>query len=115
MGGNPAFKAARIGNVRAAAVVYGGGMENLSDDELADLGFPLLLVTGSDDAWPMGTVQALLPRMNAVGSDLEVFVYPRARHGYAQPLYAGGDNLDPVATEATWEVLDSFFARNLGE
>ena len=115
MGGNPAFNAARIGNVRAAAVVYGGGMENLSDDELAELGFPLLLVTGSDDAWPMGTVQALLPRMNAVGAELEVFVYPRARHGYAQPLYAGGDNLDPVATEATWEVLESFFARNLGE
>jgi hypothetical protein len=36
-------------------------MESLSDDELAGLGFPLLLVTGSDDAWPMTTVEALLP------------------------------------------------------
>jgi len=115
MGGNPAFNAARMGNVSAAAVVYGGGMENLSDDELAALGFPLLLISGSDDAWPMGTIQALLPRMNAVGADLEVYVYPQARHAYAQPLYAGGDNLDPVATEATWEVLEGFFARNLGE
>jgi len=114
MGGSPAFSVARLGDVGAAAVVYGGGMESLSDEELAELGFPLLLVTGSDDAWPMGTVQALLPRMNAVGADLEVFVYPRARHAYAQPLYASGANLDPVATEATWEVLESFFGRNLG-
>jgi len=115
MGGDPAFTAARMGDVGAAAVVYGGGMESLSDEELAALDFPLLLVTGSDDAWPMGTVQALLPRMNAVGAELEIYVYPRARHAYAQPLFAGGDNLDPVATEATWEVLESFFARNLGD
>ena len=115
MGGNPAFAAARLGSpeVRGAAVVYGGGMESLTDEELAGLEFPLLLVTGSDDAWPMTTVQALLPRMNAVGSELEVYVYPRARHGYAQPLYAAGANLDAGATEATWEVLESFLARNL--
>lgn len=110
MGGNPAFSAARMGNAAAAAVVYGGGMENLSDEELAALGFPLLLVTGSDDAWPMGTVQALLHRMK----NLEVYVYPNARHGYAQPLYAGGDNLDEKATETTWRVLEIFFDRSLG-
>ena len=52
---------------------------------------------------------------NAAGADLEVYVYPQARHAYAQPLYAGGDNLDPVATEATWAVLESFFRRNLGD
>lgn len=115
MGGNPAFSAARMGGegIGAAAVVYGGGMESLSDDELAGLGFPLLLVTGSDDAWPMTTVETLLPRMNALGAALEVYVYPRARHGFAQPLYAGGDNLDPLAIEATWRMLEGFFERNL--
>jgi carboxymethylenebutenolidase len=110
MGGNPAFTAARLGGADASAAVYGGGMEVLSDDELQTLGFPLLLVTGSDDDWPMGTIQALLPRMK----NLEVYVYPNARHGYAQPLFAGGANLDEEATETTWEVIEAFLDRNLG-
>lgn len=66
---------------------------------------------------------AALPAQSAINTfqlkrahgDPASYVYPQARHGYVQPLYAGVGNLDPVATKATWEVLESFFARNLGQ
>ncbi len=100
--------------VLTTVILYGGGMEAEPDSQLARLQRPVLLVTGSKDAWALDTALELIPRLDAVAHGAEVFIYPGAGHPYAQPLFAGGDNYDPVATEASWRVVDDFLARQLG-
>lgn len=115
MGGAPAFRAVALspGAVVGAASVYGGGVEQIVANAEDGLGVPLLLVTGSDDAWPMASVDALVGGDAAADAVTEVHVIPAARHGYAQPLYAGGANLDAEATRVTWLLLDDFVSRLL--
>lgn len=115
MGGAPAVRASFLSPeaVVGAVSVYGGGVEQTIANGQDGLRTPLLIVTGSDDAWPMATVTTLLE--GDIGPDAltEVYVIPAARHGYAQPLYAGGVNLDAEATRITWMVLDDFLQRLL--
>lgn len=99
--------------VLTTVILYGGGMEAESDSQLARLERPVLLVTGSKDTWALDTALDLVPRLDAVAHGAEVFIYPGARHAYAQPLFAEGANYDEVATEASWRVVDDFLARLL--
>ncbi len=116
MGGAPAMNAAYLvpGAVKAVANVYGGGSENVVARHEGQLPAPFLFVTGSDDVWPMDGLRTLLGEAGSDPGALEVHVFPGARHGYAQPLYAAGANLDADATAATWTVLHAFLARHLG-
>lgn len=116
MGGGPAMRIALAEPelVSAVAVVYGGGIEGAEVEAYRRLGGPVLAVTGSEDAWALDSALALLTRLAEAGRGLELYVIPGARHAYAQPLYAGGENYDPVATRSTWNVLDDFLARAIG-
>lgn len=69
--------------VLTTVIMYGGGMEAEPDSQLARLERPILLVTGSKDAWALATALDLVPRLDAVAHGAEVFIYPGARYAYA--------------------------------
>ena len=114
MGGDWAFATALRNpeHVDAAVVVYGGGMDAHADSALAGLEFAPLFVTGSADAWALNSMTALLPRLESARG-AELYVYPGARHAYAQPLFAEGDNLDAEATRLTWMLVEDYLERML--
>jgi len=114
MGGNEAVNATLLNPdaVAATVVVYGGGIEHHTIDELRTLG-PLLAVTGSRDTWALNSALAVRPMMEEAGRDLELYVYPGADHAYSQPLYAAGANYDSTATAVTWLLIQNFLERHL--
>jgi len=114
-GGDWAFRLllAHPDRIVAAAILYGGGMEAHPDSLLARIRSPILLATGSADSWALATALALLPRLDSLARGAELYVYPKAQHAFAQPLYGGGVGYDPVATTATWRVVDDYLRRQL--
>ncbi len=95
----------------ATAIVYGGSYDNLEKEKLDKVKSPILVITGSLDNWPM---QAALNFLQTQKEKLfELYVYPGADHGFAQPLFNGGKNYNAVATRVTWMLMEDFLARNL--
>ena len=115
MGGNEAVNATLLNPdaVAATVVVYGGGIERHTIDELRTLSGPLLAVTGSRDTWALNSALAVRPMMEEAGRDLELYIYPGADHAYSQPLYAAGANYDSTATAVTWLLIQNFLERHL--
>lgn len=95
----------------ATVIVYGGDYDKIDKEKLDKLESPVLAITGSLDEWPL---QAALNFLTNEKSKLfEMHVYPRAGHGYAQPLFSGGKNYNAEATRVTWMLMEDFLARNL--
>jgi carboxymethylenebutenolidase len=112
MGGKIALEG-MLGNqnrVVAAASIYGGSFEDLDEAKLKSAG-PMLIVTGSKDEWSYPSLIALQERMRKLEHPVATFVYPNADHGYAQPFFMGGKNLDQGSIDATQAVVDQFFAK----
>lgn len=107
MGASIALKAAaHTDNMfGAVAAIYGGGYQDLSDDELSKMP-STLIVSGSADGWSYQELLTLQERMHALGNPAQTLVYPNAGHGYAQPQFIQGANLHPGAMAATRAVLD---------
>lgn len=112
MGGAPALRAALMSGerLRAVAAVYGGGLENVAGVQDLISSIPVLIVTGSDDAWPMASLRELWPLTDASATFPETLILRGARHGFAQPLYAGGDNYDEAATRRMWGAVEGLLA-----
>jgi dienelactone hydrolase len=75
---------------KATIIVYGGNYDKIDKSRLAKLHNPVLTITGSLDKWPMQAALNFLE--NEKDKSLELHVYPRADHGYAQPLFNEGKN-----------------------
>lgn len=69
-------------------------------------------MTGSKDQWALDMAVKMIPRMAEASKEAEIDVYPGADHGFTQPLYADGANLDPEATRMTWLLLEDFPGRH---
>ncbi len=98
--------------VKAVGLIYGSGYDSIPDDLLAATG-PILSISGGSDEWSFPQQVELEQRMRNLGNQIESYVYPGADHGFAQPLYDNGNNLDAGATDAMRLVLDAFLARHL--
>jgi carboxymethylenebutenolidase len=113
MGVKHALSAAlRNTSVRATVLWYG---EPVKDPEaLRHLGGAALLIVGSHDG-PSAADGALAfsKAADAAGVGAEVYVYPGADHAFAQPLFNQGRTYDPVATEVSWKLTESFLTRRL--
>ena len=70
-----------------------------------------MLITGSADAWAMGSLTDVQTMMAPLERSPEVYIYPEARHAFAQILYNGGENFDAGATEMAWLNIDGFLRR----
>jgi dienelactone hydrolase len=99
--------------VSATVMIYGFGFDKIDPKRLETLKSPVLVITGGEDA---GSVQAAFhfqASMKEAKQAFELFVYPGADHGYAQPLFNGGKNYNAEAVRATWVVVDDFLHSQL--
>jgi carboxymethylenebutenolidase len=119
MGGWASVMAACELPLAAAVSFYGGGLVHPRPGigltpligRLASIRCPLLLVFGAKDAGiPSADVGALQARLNSLGKDHEVEVYPEAGHGFFcedRAVY------NRAAAEASWERATAWLASKL--
>ena len=91
--------------VSASVMTYGFGFDNFKS--------PVLVIAGSEDT---GATQAAINFLSTVKEAkrlCEMFVYPGADHGYAQPLFNEGKNYNPEAVRTTWALVEDLLASHL--
>jgi carboxymethylenebutenolidase len=97
--------------LEAVCTFYGGGMQVLFD-ELHRLRSPVLGLFGEQDvSIPVGTVQEFDRRLDQLGVDHEIRVYPNAGHAF----FREGDPkvYRPEAALDAWQRVREFFAKYL--
>jgi carboxymethylenebutenolidase len=111
MGGRITFlSSCRIDGIAAAAPFYGGGIGGLLD--LAEnISAPMLLFFGDQDPFiPNEEVDKIRTRLQALGKDADIRVYPGAPHGF---FCNDRDSYRPEAANDAWRRLKEFFAKHL--
>lgn len=99
--------------ISATVLVYGGSFDSIDPARLITLSSPILTVAGSKDAWAASSAINFLSIMGKLGLPSEVYLYPNADHGYAQPLFHAGANYNAEATRVTWLLAEDFLDRHL--
>jgi carboxymethylenebutenolidase len=99
--------------VSATVMIYGFGFDKIETKRLERLRSPVLVVAGGEDSDAMQAATSFLANMNKAKRLCEMFVYPGADHGYAQPLFNEGKNYKPEAVRATWVVVEDFLDSRL--
>ena len=115
MGGQPSLLA-NLNDpdaVSATVIVYGFGFDKLKTGRLERLKSPVLVVSGAEDTGAVQAAGGFLANMKAAKRQCEMFIYPGADHGYAQPLFNGGKNFSPEAVRVSWVVIDDFLDSHL--
>lgn len=100
-------------SVNGTVIIYGGDFDKINSERLEKLKSPVLTITGSEDSWSLPSSTNFLDIMIQEGKSSELYVYPGARHAYAQPLYNEGKNYDEEATRITWLLVEDFLKRVL--
>jgi carboxymethylenebutenolidase len=98
-------------SVAATVLFYGNAVTD--PEALSVLESPVLFMTGSKDNPQVGFTFS--NAMDEAGKMAELYIYPGARHAYAQPLFNGGQNFDETATRVSWVLADDFLIRHLSE
>lgn len=88
-------------------ILFYGNVTN-DKEQIAKMTFPVLMVMGALDN-PAGAI-AFFNRVNDASGTARLFVYPGARHAYAQKLFNNGANYDEKAKEASLEVAFRFLS-----
>jgi dienelactone hydrolase len=95
----------------ATVLIYAGDYDMITPSKIEKLKSPILAISGSLDKW---AVQAALNFFtNEKSKSFELYIYPGADHGYAQPLFLNGKNYDAEATRMTWKLTEDFLSRHL--
>ena len=120
MGGRVAFLAAcRIGEVKASAPFYGGGMVTPRQpggkapiDYVGDLSAKVLAFFGGKDAFiPITEVDEFRDALKKAGKPAEVVFYPDADHGF---MCDDRPSFHPVHSKEAWARTIAFFKEYLG-
>ena len=99
--------------VSASVIIYGFGFDKIDTKQLDRLESPVLVIAGSEDTGATQAAINFLSGMKAARRACEIFVYPGADHGYAQPLFNEGKNYNPEAVRTTWVLVEDFLASHL--
>ncbi len=99
--------------IQAAVLVYGGGHDDVSSENIAVFGKLALVVSGSSDDWSYPKLLKLQDRAHDLGTPVETYVYPGAYHALEQKLFNVGNNFDPLAKDTTETTMDSFLQRTM--
>jgi dienelactone hydrolase len=83
--------------VSATVIIYGFGFDKIDTKQLEKLKSPVLVIAGSEDTGATQAAINFLSTMKEAKRLCEMFVYPGADHGYAQPLLSEGKNYNPEA------------------
>jgi len=100
-------------SVNGTLIIYGGDFDQINSERLEKLNSPVFTITGSEDGWSLPSSTNFLDIMIKAGKPSELYVYPGAKHAYAQPLYNEGKNYDEEATRITWLLVEDFLKRVL--
>ncbi len=88
-------------------ILFYGNVTN-DKEQLAKITFPALMVMGALDN-PAGAI-AFFNGVNEASGTARLFIYPGARHAFAQKLFNNGANYDEKAKEASMEVAFRFLS-----
>jgi carboxymethylenebutenolidase len=99
--------------VSASVLIYGFGFDKIDTKQLEKLKSSVLVIAGSEDFGAMQAAIKFLSNMKEANRLCEMFVYPGADHGYAQPLFNEGKNYNPEAVRTTWVLVEDFLASHL--
>ena len=87
--------------VSGTVIVYGSGFDKVDTQRLERLKSPVLVIAGGEDTGAMQAAIHFLSTMREAKRPCEIFVYPGADHGYAQPLFNEGKNYNLEAVRTT--------------
>jgi carboxymethylenebutenolidase len=99
--------------VSASVIIYGFGFDKIDAKQLDRLKSPVLVIAGGEDTGATQAAVNFLSTMREAKRQCEIFVYPGADHGYAQPLFNEGKNYNPEAVRTTWILVEDFLATHL--
>jgi len=94
--------------VSATVMIYGFGFDKIDTKRLERLKGPVLVIAGGEDTGATQAAINFLSNMKEAKRPYEMFVYPGANHGYAQPLFNDGKNYNPEAVRTTWLLVEDF-------
>jgi carboxymethylenebutenolidase len=115
MGGLESFHANLndVEAVSASVMIYGSGFDKIDTKKLETLRSPVLVIAGGEDTGATQAAVNFLSTMREAKRSCEVFIYPGADHGYAQPLFNEGKNYNPEAIRITWVLIEGFLTNPL--
>ena len=84
---------------------------NVTQDEaqLSKISFPTLMVMGGEDN-PNGAID-FFNSVNKLSGSASIFIYPKAKHAFAQKLFNDGANYNLKAKEASLSVATVFLSQ----
>jgi carboxymethylenebutenolidase len=95
----------------ATVLIYAGDYDKIEKSKIENLKSPVLAITGSFDQWAVES--ALHFFASEKDKSFELYIYPGADHGYAQPFFQNGKNYNAEATRMTWKLTEDFLSRHL--
>lgn len=121
-GGTVALSMVRQGVALTAMAGFHAGMSGLAPIEHTPIKTPVRLFTGGNDPFvPVDQVEATVAQMRAAGDDIEMVVYPDAKHAFTNPgATEKGKRFNlPLQYNAeaatnSWDRMKAFFAQTLG-
>ncbi len=108
-----ASRAAINNNTEVAGLILFYGNTPQAEDQLNKMTFPSLMVMGSKDN-PQGAIR-FYNALNKEKTYATLFIYPNARHAFAQKLFNGGANYDEEAKKTTFDLAFRFIEENTSE
>jgi len=81
------------------------------EDQLSKMTFPSLMVMGSKDN-PKGAIRFYEAMSKGDNTYATLFIYPNARHAFAQKLFNAGNNYDEEAKKTTFRLAFRFIEEN---
>jgi carboxymethylenebutenolidase len=98
-------------SVNATVLIYAGDYDKIEKSKIEKLNSPILAITGSMDNWAVESAFNFLRQEKS--KSFELYIYPGADHGYAQPYFLNGKNYDKEAIRMTWKLMEDFLSRHL--
>jgi len=99
--------------VSASVIIYGFAFDQIDTRQLEKLKSTVLVIVGSEDSGAMQAAIHFLSTMKEAKRPCEMFVYPGADYGYAQPLFNEGKNYNPEAVRTMWVLVEDFLGGHL--
>ncbi|MEP1033276.1 alpha/beta fold hydrolase [Ekhidna sp.] len=106
LGTIPASQTAIKNNEIVDGMILFYGNVTQDQEQIAKITFPTLMVMGAKDN-PDGAIN-FFNNVNKASGTARLFIYPNARHAFAQKLFNAGGNYDEAAKEASLEVAFRF-------
>lgn len=95
----------------SGAIVYYGRVEGITQEDIADVSFPMLGFFGAEDSSiPVSSVRSFESTMDEAGKDIDLYIYDDAGHAFANP---SGRNYNADAAKDAWDKTTAFLQQQL--